>query len=316
MRDDSDFESKSLSSLEEYLTTLSQMNDDIIHATQERNSELLETSIHVFSYALEVYKAYLLNDKETEWKKQNLESFSSITFRFVESLKILNDSFFLVLTGRYPVSRILEIVAIESVIKGLFYYGCSINDLSSYNPPERTGNLKRFMEVVQKTKSEDPQLSPLSLEDLVYDECLKVELMHPGLKQMIRQLYSWKLILQDFEDIEEFIQEFKISYRNLSGFIHSALNTTYTYIEKTTELETRVFWGAQFAKMFLEKEIQEILSCVDLLLALILSSLPLEFIERVGFEHLKIIQMRYKSIEDTLVLSHHAVKMILSDWCC
>jgi len=306
-----DFESNSLVSIEHYLNTLQSLNEDIIQSSLKECKNTLETAVQVFSYAIEVYKSFLLIDSQSVDEKRNLDLLSSITLRFMEFLKILNDSFFMSLTGRYPVSRILERVAIENVIRGVFYYGCSINDVSDHIN-KKNKNWIRFMEVIQKTKKNHSSASPLELEDYVSDELHSSNIYHAGLKQMLSQLHSWKLILQEFEDINEFFEDFNVAYKNLSGFIHSALNTTYTYIEKTTQNELRVFWGAQFSKKYLEKEVQEIIMWVDFLLMLVLSSLSPDIIKKEGIEHLRRIQENFTKLQDTLILSYPTTQRILS----
>lgn len=311
MNIDLDFESNSLVSIEHYLNTLQSLNEDIVLSSREECKNALETVVQVFSYALEVYKGFLLRNSKSVDGKQDLDSFSSITVHFVESLKILNDSFFTSLTGRYPISRILERVAIESLIRGVFYYGCSINDVFNCIR-SKNRNWIKFMKVVQRTKKNHSSSSPLELEDYVSDELRDSNVLHAGLKQMLSQLHDWNLVLQEFEDINEFFQVFNIAYKNLSGFIHSALDTTYTYIEKTTQNEIRAFWGAQFSRECLEKEIQEIIMCVDFLLTLVLSSLSPDIINREGVEHLISIQDSYTTLQETLVLSYPATQLILS----
>ena len=168
------------------------------------------------------------------------------------------------------------------------------------------------MKLVNEQKKKYPSSSPLELEVYVSEELQKSNIQHAGLMQMLIQLHAWKLLLQEFENIDEFLEVFKPAYKILSGFIHSTLDTTYTYIEKTTENETRVFWGAQFSKRFLEKEIEEIIRCVDFLLTLVLSSISSESIEKDGLEHLTSIQHKFTALKETLVLSYPTTESIIS----
>ncbi|MHA1863578.1 MAG: hypothetical protein ACTSWA_07400 [Candidatus Thorarchaeota archaeon] len=307
-----DFEANALVSVENYLKTVQSLNEANILSSKEACKTTLNTVVQVFSYALEVYKSFLLGASRTTNEKNNMDSLGSITFRFVESMKILNDSFFLSLTGRYPISRILERVAIESLIKGIFYYGCVIKDVSTCIQ-NKNKNWIEFMKIVQKTKIEHPTASPLALEDYVSDKLQKSNnVRHAGLKQMIIQLHAWELILQDFEDINEFIQSFKIAYRSLSEFIHSTLHSTYTYIERTTQNELRVFWGAQFSRDDLEKESQEIIMCVDFLLSLVLSALSSYSISEEGIEHLTNIQNKFAFLRESLVIAYQSTELFLS----
>jgi hypothetical protein len=306
-----EFEADSLHSIENYLSTLQFMNEEITNSALVECRKDLNKVVQTLSYAVDVFKGFLLIDSNSINDSQELKSFSSITFRFIDSVKLLNDSFFLSLTGRYPISRILERVAIESVVRGIFYYGCSINDVSDHIN-KKYKKWKQFMKIIIKIKKENPSASPLGLESYVTDELQGSNTIHAGLKQMLRQLHAWKLALQEFDKFSDFLDVFKESYKTLSGFIHSELSTTYTYIEKTTQKETRVIWGAQFSKDELEKETEEIVICVDFLLALVLGSLSPEIITDMGIEHLKGLQEHFAEVQNTLVLSFSATENILS----
>lgn len=295
-----DFESLSLRSLDQYLETLESLNEKHISLSIEACRSELEELIQAFSFAIETYKAFLLREESSQG---NHAVFDSITVRFVESLKILNDSLFLSITGRYPISRILERIAIESTVKGLFFYGASTSDLSKWDTGGKTA-FKEVMHIIYHKKKENPEATPFQLEDYV-TASLQERRLYLGLRPMLMQLHDWGLALQDFKRMTEFLTAFNTSYRNLSGFIHASLYSTYTYQERTRlELETRVFWGAQFSDEALKLEIQEIMACIDFLLSLVLSALPSGYITEAAQKHLMLTRRKFSFLENRLVLSY------------
>lgn len=315
-----DFEADSLKSLKDYLNTLEKVNTTIISNSLNEEKEMIEKIIQSFSCAFEILDGLatpeeIPNNEEDvmELVHQRTKIVDSIVMGYLESMKLLHDAFFLGLTGRYTPGRMLLRGSQESMIRGLFYFGLTQKEHNEkYTKDKRIG---RFFDEASRNMKMQPELPPVSLQNHMY-EWLKLNKnsIHPGLKLMVKQLFDWGIWFGINLSFDEFWNRigFKESYGAISGFVHTAFGTTYTYFETILDdFQTRKFWGAQFSKEVLKIHNDNVLDMIDFVSGLLLNSFPLKLISKNGVNRLKTTLSNFTIIQEKMPLIHSSMITII-----
>ncbi len=315
-----DFEADSLKSLKDYFDTLDKLNKTIISKSLDEEIKGIEEIIQSFSCVFEILDGLATPEKipdDTEELDKLVHDrtrcVESITMGYIESMKLLHDVFFLCLTGRYASARMLHRGVYESMFRGLFYYGLTQNEHNK----KYTNNKKvqSFFSEVSRIMESQPDIFPLTLRNHMYEWLKQNEnSIHPGLKLMVELITEWRLLLRGKVTFDQFWNEigFKESYGATSGFVHTSFGTTYTYFETMLEeLQPRKFWGSQFSKKILKNECENILSMINFIVGLLLSSFPLDLITGLGANRLNAALRNYPIIQEKLLIIRNSLYSLI-----
>jgi hypothetical protein len=187
------------------------------------------------SYQSLAFLLYLAIDMSHKYTAEGMSpyqiyfgEFRACFTRLTESVKILHDSLYLALCGRYPSANALLRPALESITIGVFYTGLldkTNRDLLSSLPSD-----KAFMEIVEEAlEHPDCQTDSGILELTVSNRLRERKKKPPPYREILDMIIKWQLL--KFPDRTESDEGLKVLYDDaygpLSDVIHSRIDKTY-----------------------------------------------------------------------------------------
>lgn len=320
--DDPEFEYQSMQSLEGYLKTLDNLNDEIVALSVRSCEKQLRDVILSVSFTMEICKSSLIVEEAKSFEDYMIKiadltrPFDIVISRFTESMKLLNDSLYFAITGRYVPARIILRSSLECMIRGVFYFGLKTVNVKEASSSAKSEHYREFLRLVQETLKENPELTPAGLEDLMTAELKRRESWHPSFSAMFKQLVKWDMFPRASDmTIEETTNlVVKQIYGPMSETVHTSLPTTYTYYEKINpQLRIRVIWGQQFLKDLLCHFLEGLTALIDIIAAIVLVSAVEHFERNRALQHMKEVLGRFPDMSGILETTTEVIDGILSD---
>ena len=237
--------------------------NEIIEHIIDRTSKLCNKSLSIAPDSIEsIVKAFiytkLLTLAPLQIEKGSSDKIAQFTtkthkllyLRYLESIKVLEDSLLLGISGRYLTSGACLRIALESMIKGAFFFGLKsptnrsmINKDVSNNRPCRKG--KTFLEYVEDTITDnkaaenDGTVLEVGVELKMIDDCVESRL--PTFKAMFDQIRDWGYF-GPLGKHDKFVYD--NLYKELCSYIHAAgSKTTYSHALITGQSYTAFLSG-------------------------------------------------------------------------
>jgi hypothetical protein len=165
---------------------------------------------------------------------------SLVYYRFIDSLKSIDDSFLLAISGRYLAAGSALRTALESMVTGAFIYGLQNSSTratlsNEWNQKPIRGSTKRWIDFFDDVSANpvaarDSTAFEIALETTLIDECANFpdcEGPKPlPFAWMFNQLTNWGF-MGGVAGMEDFI--YKNLYKTLCKYVHAARNVmSYT----------------------------------------------------------------------------------------
>jgi len=268
------------------------------------------------AYQSLAYLQYLSIKVCHEYEEEGLSQFQicfreygSCLWRLMESTKILSDSLYLALSGRYPSANALLRPAIECMTIGVFYTG--LLEKGNRDVYRSKKDEKKFITLVETAlEHPDCQTDSRVLELTVSNLLRNQQRSPPSYKKILEMIIEWNLLKlpENAENREGLKILYYDLYRPFSEVIHSRTDTTYFISEEFLsisgiELSPRFFHGERLIPDKLMSFLHYYNIVVDLVGYIFFSA-----IKRL-FQHPKVSQIVLDHLDE---FSSHAEELTLT----